>query len=243
MINFIICDDNENFLMREKKLVDNFMMNYDVDYKITDFSDYTEEFFQAMYDETCFKIYLLDIQTDTNSGLNVARRIREEQDDWISIIIIITAFGEYRYEALGTRLYLLDFINKVYDCEDKIRDTLEIAMKHYDNRRKSLRFEYNYIMKNIEFRHIIYIEKEQDSKRCIIKTTYGDQYINKSLNDMYELLDSRFIKTSRSCIANSDFIKEFIIAENKLVFKNREYTYLISRNMKKGLRKYARVNN
>ena len=144
-------DDNENFLMREKKLVDNFMMNYDVDYKITDFSDYTEEFFQAMYDETCFKIYLLDIQTDTNSGLNVARRIREEQDDWISIIIIITAFGEYRYEALGTRLYLLDFINKVYDCEDKIRDTLEIAMKHYDNRRKSLRFEYNYIMKNIEF--------------------------------------------------------------------------------------------
>ena len=107
----------------------------------------------------------------------------------------------------------------------------------------SLRFEYNYIMRNIEFRHIIYIEKEQDSKRCIIKTTYGDQYINKSLNDMYELLDSRFIKTSRSCIANSDFIKEFIIAENKLVFKNGEYTYLISRNMKKGLRKYARVNN
>lgn len=95
MINFIICDDNENFLMREKKLVNNFMMNYDADYKITDFSDYTEEFFQAMYDETCFKIYLLDIQTDTNSGLNVARRIREEQDDWISIIIIITAFGEY----------------------------------------------------------------------------------------------------------------------------------------------------
>lgn len=46
MINFIICDDNENFLMREKKLVDNFMMNYDVDYKITDFSDYTEEFFK-----------------------------------------------------------------------------------------------------------------------------------------------------------------------------------------------------
>ncbi len=30
-----------------------------------------------------------------------------------SSIIIITAFGEYRYEALGTRLYLLDFINKV----------------------------------------------------------------------------------------------------------------------------------
>ena len=54
MINFIICDDNENFLMREKKLVNNFMMNYDADYKITDFSDYTEEFFQAMYDETCF---------------------------------------------------------------------------------------------------------------------------------------------------------------------------------------------
>ena len=164
MINFIICDDNENFLMREKKLVNNFMMNYDVDYKITDFSVYTEEFFQAMYDETCFKIYLLDIQTDTNSGLNVARRIREEQDDWISIIIIITAFGEYRYEALGTRLYLLDFINKVYDCEDKIRDTLEIAMKHYDNRRKSLRFEYNYIMKILNLDILFILKKNKTVK-------------------------------------------------------------------------------
>ena len=28
-----------------------------------------------------------------------------------------------------------------------------------------------------------------------------------------------------------------------IVFKNGEYTYLISRSMKKGLRKYARVNN
>ncbi len=243
MIKFIICDDNENFLIKEKKLINNLMMNYDTDYKIKDFSDYTQEFNEEMEDESSFKIYLLDIQTDTSSGLDIARRIREELDDWTSIIIMITAFNEFRYEALGTRLYLLDFISKLNECEDNLKETLRIAIKHYDNRRKSLKYEYNYIMKNIEYRHIVYIEKELDSKRCIIKTTYGEQFINKSLNDIFKMLDKRFVKTSRSCIANTDFIEEFNVSENKISFKNGDCTYLVSRSMKKELKEYVKSNH
>ena len=55
--------------------------------------------------------------------------------DWVSIIIIITAFNEFKYEALGNRLYLLDFINKLNRCETKLKEDLEIAIKHYDNRK------------------------------------------------------------------------------------------------------------
>lgn len=239
MVNFVICDDNKEFLKREKKIVDNFMMKYDIEYTVYLFEEYNDKFNSIVKSEKGFKVYLLDIQTKNGSGLDVARRIREEYDDWVSVIIIVTAFNEFKYEALSNRLYLLDFINKLNSCEKNLKEDLEIALKHYDNRSKCLKYEYNHIIKQVEFRHIIYVEKEPDSKRCIIRTTYGEQIINKTLNDVIKLLDNRFIKTSRSMIVNTDFIREYNIKENKLVFNNGECTYQISRSMKKGVKKYV----
>lgn len=239
MINFIVCDDNKEFLKKEKQIIDSFMMKCDVDYKIYLFNEYDKKFDDVVIKDMGFKIYLLDIQTKNGSGLDVARKIREEYDDWVSVIIIITAFNEFKYEALGNRLYLLDFINKLNNCYEKIKEDLEIALKHYNQRNKSLKYEYNHILKQVEFRHIIYIEKEPDSKRCIIKTTYGEQAINKTLNETMKLLDNRFIKTSRSLIVNTDFISEYNLKDNKLVFTNGDFTYQISRTMKKGLKLYV----
>lgn len=241
MINFIVCDDNKEFLKKEKQIIDRFMMKYDIDYKIHLFSEYDKEFDHVVINDIGFKIYLLDIQTKNGSGLDAARKIREEYDDWVSVIIIITAFNEFKYEALGNRLYLLDFINKLNNCYEKIKEDLEIALKHYNNRNKSLKYEYNHILKQVEFRHIIYIEKEPDSKRCIIKTTYGEQVINKTLNETMKLLDKRFIKTSRSMIVNTDFIREYNFKENKLIFTTGDFTYQISRTMKKGLKQYVGI--
>ncbi|MBP5684396.1 MAG: hypothetical protein J6X02_03980, partial [Bacilli bacterium] len=196
MINFIICDDNKEFLKFQKNIIDKFMMNYDVEYKCHMLIEYNDAFTKLVSDDIGFKIYLLDIQTKNGSGLDAARLIREEYDDWVSVIMIITAYNEFKYEALSNRLYLLDFINKLNNCEEKIKEDLLISLKHFDNRSKCLRYEYNHIYKQIEFRHIVYIEKEPDSKRCRIKTVYGDQIINKNLNDTFKLLDDRFIKTS-----------------------------------------------
>ena len=241
MINFIICDDNKEFLKREKCIIDNVMMKYDIEYTCNLFVDYNDKFNQILKKEIGFKIYILDIQTKTSSGLDIARRIREELDDWVSIIIIVTAFNEFKYEALSNRLYLLDFINKLNEFEDRFKEDIERTIKHYNNRNKCLKYEYNHILKSIEFRHIVYIEKELDSKRCLIKTIYGDQIINKNLNETFKLLDNRFIKTNRSMIVNVDYIKEYDLKDNKIVFKNGEYTYQISRSMKKGLKKYVGV--
>lgn len=239
MINYIVCDDNKDFLKYEKDLIEKFMMNYDMDYKIYAFEEYDDNFDNLLNQDLGFKVYLLDIQTKNGSGLDVARKIREELDDWVSVIIIVTAFNEFKYEALGNRLYLLDFINKLNNCEDKIKDDLNRSLKHYNNREKSLKYEYNHVIKQIEFRHIVYIEKEQDSKRCIIKTTYGEQMINKTLNETYKLLDDRFLKTSRSAIVNKDYISEYDLKENEIIFKNGDHTYQVSRNVKKELKNYV----
>lgn len=233
MINFIICDDNQPFSAKLKQLVDNYMMNYDTEYKSYLFIDYGKKFKETITKIEGFNVYLLDIETKNGSGIDAARYIREELDDWNSVIILITAHNELKYEALGNRLFLLDFINKFDDYEKKLKEDLERTIKNYDNRGKCLTFEVNRIVKKIDFRHIITIEKEKDSKRCIITTTYGEYIIYNSINSILKLLDKRFIKINRSMIVNLDQVKEIDSTENKITFKNGIVSYDISRDYKK----------
>ncbi len=235
----MVCEDDVTFLENMKKIIENFMMNYDIEYKIYTFTGYGKKFEKLASEEIGFKVYFLDIKTKTGSGVDAARYIREELDDWSSMIAIVTAFSEYRYEALGNRLFLLDFISKVDNCKKRVQEALNVAMKHYDSREKALTYEYNHILRKIEYRHIIWIEKEQESKRCIIQTSYGEFAIPKTLIEVEKLLDERFIKIHRSLIINEDQIEEYDIANGEIKFKNGKKTNLIARSKKKELINYV----
>lgn len=241
MVNFIVCEDEKVLRNETKDIIDSLMMNYDIDYKINEFDGYNNKFEEIVKKDTGFKIYLLDIKTKKGSGIDAARIIREQYDDWNSVIILITSYSEYKYEALCSRLFLLDYINKLDNCQKKIKEDLVIALKHYDNKCNMLSYEYNHIYYKVEYRQMIYIEKEPDSKRCIIKTTEGKQTIPGTLNEIYDKLDNRFLKVHKSMVINLDQIKKYEIGKNKITFKNGDHTHLISRNMKKEL--IHRVSN
>lgn len=239
MINFVVCDDNKSFSKIMKSTIDNYMLNYEQEYKIFHFEGYDEKFEDFVNKDIGFKVYFLDIKTKHGSGLDAARLIREKYDDWISIIIIVTSHEEYRYEALSNRLYLLDFVNKLNNCENGIKDSIKKSLNNYNKRYKSLSYEYNHIYHKIEFRNIINIEKETDSKRCIIRTTYGNSYISGTLNDIKSKLDERFIKTHRSLIINQDKITHFDPKTNIIEFCDGSKSNLVSRSNKKELMKNA----
>jgi len=240
LINYIICDDNESFANKLQTIVENYMMNFDVDEKYYMFKDYGDNFKNKVKEIEGFKVFILDIETKDGSGLDASRFIREELDDWSSVIMLITAHNELKYEAFGNRLFLLDFINKFDDYENKLKEDLERVMKNYNHREKCLTFEYNRIIKKVEFKHIVIIEKEKDSKKCIIKTKYGEYLICETLNNVFKLLDNRFIKISRSTIINIDEVREYDNIENKITFKNGTSTHDISRGFKKEVYKSVR---
>ena len=235
MISFIVCEDEKILLNKYEKEIEKFMMNYDIDYKCYSFAGYGKEFVNVIKKDLGFKIYLLDIVTNTGTGLDAARLIREEYDDWSSMIIIITQYPEYKYEALGKRLMLVDFINKVDNSDKKLKDAFKICMKNYDNKSKCLKYVYKKTAYNIELKSIISIEKEQDSKICIIKTTHGNFSIQGSLNQVLSKLDDRFFKCHRSFAVNINQIESYNRKTNTIRFKNKEETTLVSRNKKKEL--------
>ena len=240
MINFIICEDEEILIAKYKTEIYNFMMNYDTEYKIHSYKGYTDSWKEYAQKEDGFKVYLLDIKTEQGSGLDAARIIREEYDDWNSMIMIITSYPQYRYDALGKRLMLVDFISKADNFDKCFRDALNICMKHYDKRPKILRYTYKNIIYNIEYRQILYIEKELDSKKCKIYATTGENSIQGSINHVLTLLDKRFVKCSRSTIVNLEQIDSYDIKENVIIFKNKSRMDIISRDKRKELINYVR---
>lgn len=233
MINFIICEDEPELLKEYQHQIDKFMMKYDLEYKCYTFNRYDKKWDNEIQKIKGFKVYLLDIKTDTGSGINAARKIREEYDDWVSMIIMISGYAEYKYEALGKRLMLVDFINKLDHPEKKLQDALLICLKHYDNKYKSLKYTYKNVAYNLEYRNIITIEKEIDSKRCIIHTKDGDYLIQGTLNEVLEKLDKRFFKCNRGIAINIEQVQCYNLSKNVAVLKNGEEFNEISRSKKR----------
>ncbi len=240
MVNFVICEDEPILLRKYVNEIDKFMMQYDIDYKCHTFIGYDDRWKSYAKKDDGFKIYLLDIKTAIGSGLDAARLIREEYDDWVSMIIIVTAYNEYKYEALEKRLMLVDFINKLSNFESRLRTALTRCMKNYDNRHKTLRYTYKNNIYNIDLKQIISIEKEPDNKRCIVKTTTSNYPIPGTLNTIMKRLDDRFIKCYRNMIINLDQIEKYFIKEGKITFKNGDTVSTISRNQRKEIIKYVR---
>lgn len=240
MINFIICEDEDVLASKYINVIDKFMMNNDAEYKIHRYTGYTKDWEDYVKNEKEFKIYILDIKTKEGSGIDAARKIREEFDDWVSMIIIVTAYSEYKYEAMSKRLMLVDFINKLYDFEQKLQEALLICMKHYNRKFKSIKYNYRNVSYNIELRYILYIEKEPGTKRSKVKTVHGEFYIQGPLDDIMKQLDKRFRKCGRSLIINIEQVERYNTKSNTVIFNNNERLTSVPREKRKELERYVR---
>lgn len=236
MINFIICDDHKEFTILLKKKIKEFMSQYkEIECEYHIFYGYGTEFEKMVQSENTFKVYFLDIETKKGSGLDATRIIREKYDDWNSIIMIVTSHEEFRFEALGNRLDLFDFLNKLSSFDSHLEQDLKNVLKKYKKISNSITLEYDRAIHKVELRDIIFIEKEIESKKCIVVTTYGMKHVQCSLNEINEKLNEDFMKVSRSLIVNRKKIKGFDSKTNTIYFIKEYESNLVSRKRKKEL--------
>ena len=106
MINFIICSSNYSSRKETKEIIDSYMMNYDIEVKYHLFNNNKEELRKIHG----YKVYLIEID---NNPYDLVKHIREELDDWNSIIILL-AENRGIESILGTRLFLFDVIPKIF---------------------------------------------------------------------------------------------------------------------------------
>jgi len=236
MLHFVVCDDNVTIRENVNKVITKLMLPTDVEYKTLMFSQYDKSFAQFIDKKIGKKIYILDVEINAYSGLDIARKIREK--DWESIIIILTAHYELAYDAFKNRLMLLDFISKFDSYEHNLYDVLKLALKASDVK-KQLSVESNRTLYKIDMDDILYIMKDTARRNSIIKTFSKEYSVPLTLSEIMAMLPDNFVQTHRACIINRENVKNIDFKENTITFNNNEQISLLSKTYKKEVKKYV----
>lgn len=133
MLNFVVCEDNKVILQKNVDIINKFMFNNEMDYKVYSFISYNDDLRKLITRKRNNCIYILDIELDDVSGIDIAREIRNK--DFGSIIIISTSYTDYLPYAIKSKLMIFDFISKFEDYENSLMYAIKKAYEVYKKRK------------------------------------------------------------------------------------------------------------
>lgn len=211
----VVVEDNSILREREIEAIGKALKDYD--YKIVEYSDFTKEL-KKLIQTPDFKIYVLDIELLNSSGIDIANYIRDYDD--MSEIIMCSFHYELEYKVLKSKLKILDFVSKYDNAYVNLTNLiLEVFNKHS---RKVLKITDKGAILFIVMKDILYISKEKNTRKCVIKTFNNEYLVNKNLEEIKQELNSDFIQVSRNCIVNQNNVEEYNFKDSKIKFKNGE---------------------
>lgn len=232
MINVIICDDIESDLKNTITIVDNYFKLKNIKYKKYIFNDYNSKFKEIIKQKLPFKLYILDIETPSRSGIDIAREIRQKDID--SVIIFLTGHEELGSIVLKNDLLFLGFINKFDNCEERLVNCLNKSLDIL-NKPQILKVLDRNIIYTIKLNDILYFTKDSFERKTIIHTDYDEYKVNNTLTEIISMVDDRFVQTHRACFVNKTRVTK-IDKHNKIIkFDNGEDITLVSDKYKKEL--------
>lgn len=199
MINFVVCEDNKVILQKNIDIINKVMFNNNLSYRIYPFSSYDDDLKKIIKSKEEKKIYILDIELGSKSGIDIAREIREEDLD--SFIVISTAHTEYLPYTLKSKLLIFDFVSKFDDYENNVSRVINNILDDYPETKK-LSVKVGKIVTEISFDEIISLKYDNRVRRTVIKTNTKDYEVNKPLVSLKKNLDQRFQKQDNGFIIN-----------------------------------------
>ncbi len=199
MYRLAICDDNQTDVAYLQSLLKRWAASTETAMKIESFPS-AEAFLFRYEEDKSFDLLLLDIEMGQMSGVELARRVR--QDNRQVQIIFITGYMEYIAEGYDVEAlhYLLKPVT-----EEKLRAVLDRAARRFESREKALCLCVSGTAMRIPLREIRYLEVQRN-----YVTVHGQEAwtVKKTLNELEEELDRSFFRTSRSHIVNLHYVRK-----------------------------------
>ena len=234
MLDFIVCDDDELIRKNVNTIIDKVMMKNDQAYRVKLFSDYNDKFMKELDSHNNYKIYILDIEAPSKSGIDVARKIRKKDKE--SAIIFLTGHDECGYAVLKSCTIFLTFISKFDEYEENLIKAIKEALDLL-HIKKILTFVEHNVTYNITINNILYVTKDTVNRKTVIVTDNNIYKTYITLNELLKKLSPTFVQSHRSCIVNKDRIEKIDRNKNLICFDNGTEIDLLSDNYKKGLMK------
>lgn len=218
MINFIICDDNEFFLMEICKIVDDFCIKKKMSYKIYPFKNYDFDFFEILDSMLDNKVYILDIETPSGNGIDIAKKIRNK--DLNSFLIFISSYTEkYIRKVASSDTMIIGYISKRKDYKDELIKRLKKIFK-LGFQKNVIRFKDQGIIYTFDMRSIYFIKADSKKRRSLIFSSSGVTEVRITLKKLKQILDYRFEYSHRSCIINHEQVIYIDTIVKVIKFKN-----------------------
>ena len=182
MLNFVICDDNENLLDRLEKMLETIFTKNNYDACVVFKSDNADDILNYI-DNHVTDVLMLDINLKSNkSGLELAEEIRKRKKN--SYIIFTT--GHLEYAMIAYKYKTFDYLAKpiVYD---RLEETIERLFEDANELSK------NYI--KIDSKNTLIDEAEvhyirRDGMKLVFHTSSRDYDTYSSFNKIQDNLPS-----------------------------------------------------
>lgn len=234
-MNFIIYEDEVRFRDIYKKVIMKLMGHNNYYYNIIEFKSFNDKLHQKLQKIENNKIYILDIEVEGKTGIELAREIRK-LGDWTSPIIIVTNHEEFKNVGFTKKILMLDFISKNDNIEKNLYDALLIALE-INSSKKSFCFQKQGEIFQIPYQDILYIEKNINDNIANIITKNESYQIRDTIQNLENhFSDSEFFfKSHRSYIVNIKNIKYINFEQGEINFSN-DGKALLSRSNKKKLK-------
>lgn len=205
MINVVIYDNNKKFINTFSKIITWFLKGEGLDSNTIIAKTY-EEFKNTL--TLTNQIYVLGITND--DILNEINKLNKG----IPILIMNDMCKKGFFDFLsGSTSYIS---NK----------------KEYPNI-KTIQFKDKNTYYSLNLDKILYVTTDTNNRQTIIKYENNTYKISKPLIEIIDMLDSRFIRTHRSCYINKDRLEYMDLTNNIIKFDNNVTIPYLSRRFKK----------
>lgn len=233
MINIIICDDDNRELQKTKDLCHSYAAAHrEIDIRIESFT-MAVDLLKRITDGQCnYDVLLLDIYMPELTGVELARKLRERQDN--CQIVFLTTSMEHAVEAFSlhaahylvkpyTRVQLENALNKAIAAVEKAKQS-SILLKTIAGLQK------------INMSDILYSETDKHIQMIHLQAGKCLQ-VRITCSELFDLLscDNRFYKCGSTYIINLDQLTKVttkqILLENgeELLMQRRQYKELVDR--------------
>ncbi len=209
-VKICICDDDSEERAYIRSLVRDWERRSGTDTDICEFPD--AEAFLFGYEDSVPDVVLLDIEMPGMNGVELAKRLRAVNK--LVQIVFITGYSEYIAE--GYEVAALHYLLKPVSPE-KFFSTLDRAVERLETDGRKLVIEAGGETVLLPVYEIRYIEVVRN---YITIHAGGDYTVKKTLKEIGEELDDRFLKVGRSYIVNLRYVSR--VTHTELFFLNNE---------------------
>ena len=212
MLNFVICDDNQNMLNKLNKMFDTIFISNNIDASVVFHSTNPLEILDYSKSHNV-DVFILDIQLKSSmTGLDLAQKIREFNKD----CYIVFTTGHLEYSLIAYKLKTFDYVPKPITVERLEETVLRIVDDVNGQPKKYIKIDNKNTL--VDENEILYIKRE--GMKLIYHTLSKDYESYSSFAKMEELLPKNFVRCHKSFVVNINKIVHVEPVSNTIYFND-----------------------